>query len=137
MDIKYNIIFIIIIIINSESKFSIEIQNMSEKEINSKLNVIQKEKGRSNISLRKKKNRTAILELDETLIGKKRKTNQKNAYNNINCHQCGAIKPVYLTLTCSDPNCRESYCLNCLKKIKKRGTRYFDVLESVNLEYKK
>jgi hypothetical protein len=54
MDIKF-IKFIIIIIINSESKISIEIQNISEKEIISKLNVIQKEKGRSNISLRKKR----------------------------------------------------------------------------------
>lgn len=34
----------------------------------------------------------------------------------LNCHQCHQIRPLSQLLTCLNSDCRESYCLDCVKK---------------------
>ena len=34
----------------------------------------------------------------------------------INCHMCKEVKQINKMMTCCNPNCRESYCIRCLKR---------------------
>ena len=42
-------------------------------------------------------------------------SNNTNNFIMINCHQCQKVKNIEQMLTCSNNNCRESYCFNCIR----------------------
>lgn len=40
----------------------------------------------------------------------------ENIVNVINCHQCKKLDTISNILTCGNEQCRESFCLKCIKK---------------------
>jgi hypothetical protein len=63
------------------------------------------------------------------------KKSNNDAITVINCHQCKKIESTLNILTCGNENCRESYCLKCIKNYYVKNIFLFYFIKNININF--